>query len=148
LIMPDIALGTVEFVDDAAAGRCTAYWHAAGGGEAAFLCSVALGAHRDPEVSTKFRELAAAVAGYFVHGSPAVSAVKPEPWYASLPCASCAAPQATEVMGRARQCSEAGAMQATASGVPLGCCRLRVVGVMRGDAGASSAPARRVGRRY
>jgi len=126
--MSDINLGTIDFVNTAESHG--AFWRGLADVEATLLCSVRASAVVDPEVRDKFHALAAAVAGHLVRGSTAVTAAPAGRWYDSLPCTTCSHPQAADVRHLCAQVTELAELQLTPSGLPIGCCRVRVVGAM------------------
>jgi hypothetical protein len=126
--MADIKLGTISFVD--AADSHAAFWRGPADVEATLLCSVRASAVADPAVRAQFHTLAAAVAGHLAYGSTAVAAAPSAKWYESLPCMTCSHPQAADVRHLCAQVTELAELQLTPSGLPIGCCRVRVVGAM------------------
>jgi hypothetical protein len=127
--MTDIRLGDISFVDTADSHG--AFWRGPADTEATLLCSVKASAVADPEVREKFHALAAAVAGHHVHGSTMVGAAPSARWYESLPCMTCSQPQADDVRHLCGQVTERSELQLSpSSGLPIGCCRVRVVGAM------------------
>jgi hypothetical protein len=126
-------VGTIHVLEQD--GRASAYWQGASNEAPTFLCAMASDAYNGkPELRRKFMELAAAAAT----GEHDVVVTKvepaPAPWWASLPCARCESSVAPDVMHRARMALELAEMQTSPnSGLPLGCCRLRVLGQMTSD---------------
>ena len=128
-------LGTIHVFEEA--GRSCAYWSAGGDETPMFLCSIATAAYNNKsELRQAFMALAAATAG---HGEHAVAIGKkvepppPAPWWADLVCARCTAPQAADIRHRCAQVTELAELETSPSGLPLGCCKLRVVGQMNSD---------------
>jgi hypothetical protein len=145
--MSDIKLGTIDFVDTA---DChTAFWRSPADVEATLLCSVRASAVVDPEVREKFHALAAAVAGHIAYGSAAVAAAPSARWYESLPCMTCSQPQADDVRHLCGQVTELAELQLSpSSGLPIGCCKVHVVGAMGVPNMPPAAPPRARARRW
>jgi hypothetical protein len=127
-------IGTIHVIEEG--GRSCAYW--CGGNDEAptFLCAMSADTYNGkPALRQKFMELAAMLATggrdiVVTKVEPAAS----EPWWASLPCARCESSVAPDVMHRARMALELAEMQTSPnSGLPLGCCRLRVLAQMTSD---------------
>ena len=129
-------MSAVYFVQEA--GRGCAFWRAANDAPDVFLCSVELTAYNsESQVRDRFAELVNAVAAHCRRGFVA-GTVNPAAWLAELPCATCASPQATDVLHRARQAASASELGVTGSYV-TGCCKSRVVGVVSGGSDARTA---------
>src|SRR6516225_499252 len=85
----DTELGTIHVLEEG--GRASAYWCGVGDATDVFLCAIEASAYNSqPEVRTRFMELATAVAGHRERGV-IVGKVEPAPWWAELPCARCSA---------------------------------------------------------
>jgi hypothetical protein len=134
--------------------RCNAYWRAADGTPEVFLCSIGRSVYnRHPHLRELFTELATEVA--INHKRAAGSGVMMrarEPMPKSLcypfglvmsaslkdlPCAHCTRPQADDVHHLFGQGAlDDQAANWTPGGLPIACCRVRVIGV--GLAGAAT----------
>jgi hypothetical protein len=125
--MSDIRLGDISFVTTADSHG--AFWRGVADSEATLLCSIKASVIGDPEVSSKFRELAAAVAGHLARGLT-VGGAPSARWYDTLPCTTCEHPQAADVRHLCGQATELAELQLSPSGLPVGCCRIRAVGAM------------------
>jgi len=133
-------MSAVYFVQEA--GRGCAFWRAANDAPDVFLCSVELTAYNsESQVRDRFAELVNAVAAHCRRGFVA-GTVNPAAWLAELPCATCASPQATDVLHRARQVASVSELGLSPGGYPAGCCRVRIVGVMGGRPDTSRPAAR------
>ena len=106
-----------------------------------FCAAVSLSAYDDPQVCEAFAALVNAVSAYFRHTHIA-GAVDPTAWISELPCSDCSAPEAEDVLHRARQAASASELGVTGGGYVVGCCKSRVVGVVSGGSAAprSAAP--------
>jgi hypothetical protein len=148
--MSDIRLGDITFADTA---DChAAFWRSIAETEATFLCSIKSSALSDPDVSRKFRELAAAVAGHIAYGTTPIGAAPSARWYDTLPCMTCSQPQADDVRHLCGQVTELSALQLSPSGLPVACCKVHVAGTITGMPDRPSSrpppPTRRMARRY
>jgi hypothetical protein len=110
--------------------------------EDVFCCAVALDAYADPQVRERFAELATAAADYY-RRTHIAGAADPAAWIAELPCSTCSAPEAEDVLHRARQAASLSELALTGGGYVAGCCKSRVVGIVSGGSDAPRAAARR-----
>ena len=126
-------VGTIHVLEQD--GRAAAYWQGADSESPTFLCAMASDAYNSkPALRQRFMELAAMMATGREVAVTKVAPAASTPWWASLPCARCDNPVAVDVMHRARMALELAEMQTSPnSGLPLGCCRLRVLGQMTSD---------------
>jgi hypothetical protein len=135
--MADIKIGDIFF--SAEGNRGCAYWRSVGDTTNVFLAAIALDAYNgDTRLQNQFLELAAAVAA---HQQCAFIASKPRP--IELPCAQCTAPQAADVRHRAAQVADLNELELSPSGLPLGCCRVHVIGAFGGQPDTPRPAARR-----
>jgi hypothetical protein len=138
--MADTRIGDIFF--SAEGDRGCAYWRGVADTGDTFLCAVDLAAYNaQAEVRDQFMALASAVAAHrqraFIAGMG-----KPISRLAGLPCETCEAPQANDVRHRAAQVADINELELSPSGLPMGCCRVRTVGVMGGNPDTSRPTAR------
>ena len=118
--------------------RGTAVWRVSDNATDQYLCGVDLQAYGDEKVRERFAELATAAADYYRRTHVAAS-VDPAGWVAELPCSDCSAPEAADVLHRARNSASINELGVTGGGHVVGCCKSRVVGVVSGGSDARTA---------
>jgi hypothetical protein len=122
--------------------RGIAVWRASDDATDVYLCGVDLQAYGDPRVCEAFAALVSAVADYH-RRTHVAGAADPTAWIAELPCSDCSAPEAADVLHRARQAASASELGLTGGGYVAGCCKSRIVGVVMSGGSDSPRPAAR-----
>jgi hypothetical protein len=131
----------VYFIQESGVGK--AVWRASDDATDVYLCGIDLQAYGDERVRERFAELATAAADYYRRTHVAAS-VDPAGWVAELPCSDCSAPEAADVLHRARNSASINELGVTGGGHVVGCCKSRVVGVvMSGGTDQTGRAARR-----
>jgi hypothetical protein len=109
------------------------YWRASDEAADTFLCAIASGAY-DTELQVRdcFAQLVSMLATHyrrkFVAGAGAPAASR----LSGFPCETCAALEADDVRHAAAQVAELGQLALSPGGLPIGCCRVHIVGGMSG----------------
>jgi hypothetical protein len=120
-------------------GRGTAVFRASEDAEDTFLCSLALEAANDPEISARFAELVNVMAAYYRRRLPVVVA-SPASRIEGWPCAKCESVEGADLRFRAGQTSDP--LPTSPTGLLIGCCRIKAVGAYGGRSDAAPAPRR------
>jgi hypothetical protein len=107
-----------------------------------YLCGVDLQAYEDAQVCAAFAALVDAVAAYR-RRTHAAEAVAPASRLDGYPCALCESPQGQDLRSRVGQLSSAGEIPLSPGGLPLGCCKITVVGGFRSHSDSPQPAARR-----
>ena len=94
-----------------------------------YLCGVDLQAYEDAQVRDRFAELVNAAADHF-RRKHAAEVAAPASRLAGLPCETCEAPEADDIRFYAGQISDAAGLELSPGGLPAGCCKRRIVGVV------------------
>ena len=124
--------------------RGTAVWRVSDNATDQYLCGVDLQAYGDEKVRERFSELATAAADYYRRAHVAAGTADLTAWISELLCSDCSAPEAVDVLHRARQAASISELGVTGGGYPVGCCKSRVVGVvMSGGTDQTGRAARR-----
>jgi hypothetical protein len=130
----------VYFVTEGTRG--TAVWRASDDATDVYLCGVDLQAYEDAQVRAHFATLVDAVANYF-RRAHAAEAVDPASRLDGYPCATCESLEGQDLRSRVGQLSSAGEIPLSPGGLPLGCCKITVVGGFRGQSDAPRPAAAR-----
>jgi hypothetical protein len=123
-------MSAVYFVQEA--GRGCAYWRADNDTTDVFLCAVALDVYdSESEVRDRFAALVEAVAACY-RRSLVAGTDTPASRLAGFPCETCKTPEADDIRHHVAQVADVSELELSPGGLPINCCKVRVVGGMTG----------------
>ena len=134
-------MSTVWFVREG--NRGVAYFRANDEAEDVFIAAIALDVYdSETEAQDRFAALVHVAADFF-RRKYAAEAIAPASRLDGYPCATCETSAGQDLRSHVGQLSSAGEIPLSPGGLPLGCCKITVVGGFRGQSDAPRPAARR-----